>query len=453
MSESAERLPETIRAIQNLLERDAVQDLLEYVADLHPSDLADVVEHIENEDDRLRLLEILPAPLASDALAEMEEEEHPAELLAQMQPERIAELVEELADDDAADLIGDLEPEERERVLESVAEVEAEEIRELLEYPEESAGGIMTLDLVAVSSEASAGEAIEQLRERAAEREDFYTIFVVDPDEQMRGVVTLRRLVLASPSTPIRDLVEEPPAVVPVDMDQEEVGRTLSRYNIPSIGVVDPDGRLVGRVTFDDIIDVVESETTEDILRFASVSDEERIRGSTVDAVRSRLPWLAVNFVTLSAAALVVWLYRETIEQAVILAVAMPVIAGLGGNAGTQALAVTIRRIATTDETLAERWPVVGKELLVGVINGLVIALIVAVVGILLGDGDPTLGLVFLIAMWGNLIIASTGGAFFPILLESLGIDPAVASSIFVTTFTDLFGFLLLLALAQGFLL
>ena len=370
----------------------------------------------------------------------------------EIKPERLARIAEALPADEAADLIGELEPEEQKRVLESVAHPEAEEIRELLEYPEESAGGIMTLDLVAVSSADSAGEAIEQLRERAAEREDFYTIFVVDPDEHLRGVVTLRRLVLASPATPILDLVEEPPAVVPVDMDQEEVGRTLSRYNIPAIGVVDPDGRLVGRVTFDDIIDVVESETTEDILRFASVSDEERIRGSTVDAVRSRLPWLTINLVTLSAAALVVWLYRETIEQAVILAVAMPVIAGLGGNAGTQALAVTIRRIATTDETLAERWPVVGKELLVGVINGLVIALIVAVFGVLLGDGDPRLGLVFLIAMWGNLIIASTGGAFFPILLESLGIDPAVASSIFVTTFTDLFGFLLLLALAKGFL-
>jgi magnesium transporter len=453
MSETADRLPETIRAIQRLLEREAAQELLKFVEDLHPSDLADVLEHIEGEEARLRLLEILPAPLASDTLAEMEEEEHPAELLAQMEPERIAELVEELADDDAADLIGELEPEEQERVLDSVSDPEAEEIRELLEYPEDSAGGIMTLDLVAVSSEATAAEAIAELRERASEREDFYTIFVVDPDQHLRGIVTLRRLALAPPSLPILDLLEEPPAVVPVDMDQEEVGRILSRYNLPAIGVVDPQGRLVGRVTFDDVIDVVEAETTEDILRFASTSEEEKLRGSTTDAVRSRLPWLTINFVTLSAAAFIVWLYRETIEQAVILAVVMPVIAGLGGNAGTQALAVTIRRIATTDETLGERWPVVGKELLVGVINGLAIGIIAAAFGVLVGQGDPRLGLVIMIAMWGNLIIASTGGAFFPILLESLGIDPAVASSIFVTTFTDLFGFLLLLALARGLLI
>ncbi len=453
MSETADRLPETIRVIQDLLERDAAQDLLEFVEGLHPSDLADVLEHVEGEEARLRLLELLPAPLASDTLAEMEEEEHPADLLAQMEPERIAELVEELADDDAADLIGDLEPEEQQRVLDSLGVPEAEEIRELLEYPEDSAGGIMTLDLVSVSSEATAAEAMAQLRERASEREDFYTIFVVDRDQHLRGIVTLRKLALAPPALPILDLIEEPAAVVPVDMDQEEVGRILSRYNLPAIGVVDPHGRLVGRVTFDDVIDVVEAETTEDILRFASTSEEEKLRGSVRDAVRSRLPWLTINLVTLSAAGLVVWLYRETIEQAVILAVVMPVIAGLGGNAGTQALAVTIRRIATTDETLAERWPVVGKELLVGVINGLAVGIIVAGLGVLLAQGDPRLGIVIMIAMWGNLIIASTGGAFFPILFESLGIDPAVASSIFVTTFTDLFGFLLLLALARGVLL
>ena len=168
MSETADRLPETIRVIQRLLERDAAQELLQFVQDLHPSDLADVLEHIEGEEERLRLLQILPASLASDTLAEMVEEEHPAELLAQMEPGRIAELVEELADDVAADLIGELEPETQERVLDSVSDPEAGEIRELLEYPEESAGGIMTLELVSVSSEATAAEAIEQLRKRLA---------------------------------------------------------------------------------------------------------------------------------------------------------------------------------------------------------------------------------------------------------------------------------------------
>ena len=451
MSESTDRLQDHLAEVQRLLRSGEVEGLTGWVEGLHGSDLADVVEHLEDEGDRLRLLELLPAGVASEALAEMEEEERPAELLAAMEPDRIAELVVELADDDAADLIGELEPAEQERVLDVVDD--PEEIRELLEHDEESAGGIMTRELVSVRLDATAGEAIEQLRDLGDERKDFYTIFVVDAEERLRGVIPLQALVVAAPTRLLTDMTEDPVAVVPVDMDQEEVGRLLSRYNLASIGVVDAGGRLVGQITFDDVIDVVEAETTEDILRFASVSDEEQLRGTTWGAIRSRLPWLTVNFVTISMAAAVVWFYRETIEQAAVLAVIMPVIAGLGGNAGTQALAVTIRRIAISDETMSERWSVVRKELIVGVINGFVLGLIVAAASIVLPGSPPILGLVVMIAMWGNLIVASTLGAFCPIVLEHLGVDPAVASSVFVTTFTDLFGFLLLLGLATQLLL
>jgi magnesium transporter len=451
MSESTDRLQKNLEELQRLLGPGDMDVLLGWVEDLHPSDLADVVEHLDNEPARLRLLELLPAELASEVLAEMEEDEDAAELLAQMEPERIAEVVEELSDDDAADLIGELEPDEQERVLDAVEDTEEAQIRELLEYPEESAGGIMTRELVSVRYDGTAGEAIGQLRD-AAERVDFYTIFVVDPDQRLRGVVSLKTLALSPPTRPLADMIEESPPVVPVDMDQEEVGRTLSRYNLASIGVVDGEGRLVGRITFDDVIDIVEAETTEDILRFAAVSEEEQLRGSIQGAIRSRLPWLSVNFVTLSMAAIVVWLYRETIEQAAVLAAIMPVIAGLGGNAGTQALAVTIRRIALADETTAERWSAVWKELVVGVVNGLAIGLMVAAVALLLPEGSPVLGAVVMVSMWLNLAVASTLGAFFPIVLERLGADPAVASSVFVTTFTDLFGFLLLLGLASAYL-
>ncbi|WP_419164331.1 magnesium transporter [Candidatus Palauibacter sp.] len=441
-----------IEEVRSRLESGEGDALIAFVEPLHPSDLADVLEHLE-EDERIALLQLIPASLASDALAEMEEEERPGELLASMEPERIAELVEELADDDAADLIGELDPEERDRVLESVPDEEEQEIRELLEYPEESAGGIMTRDLCAVHSEATAAEAIEELRAQAEESEDLYTVFVVDRRRRLHGVVNLRDLVLAAPRTPLADLLEEPAVVVSVDVDQEEVGRLLSRYNLTAIGVVDADGRLVGQITFDDVIDVVEAEVTEDILRFAAVSDEEQLRGTTAGAIRSRLPWLAVNAVTLSFAALVVWLYEDTIAQLAILAAVMPVIAGLGGNAGTQALAVTIRRIALADELPGERWSAVSKELIVGLVNGLAIGLLVAAASFLLPNTEPLFGLVVMIAMWGNLAVASALGAFFPIVLERLGADPAVASSIFVTTFTDLFGFVLLLGLATKFLI
>lgn len=430
-------------------DRDA---LIAFAAPLHASDMADVVEHLD-EAERIALLQVIPAPLASDALAEMEEEEHPGELLASLAPERIAELVEELADDDAADLIGELEPAERDRLFESVPDEEEQEIRELLEYPEESAGGIMTRDLCAVPVDATAAEAIEELRAQAEESEDLYTVFVVDRERRLRGFVNLRDLVLAAAHTPIADLLEEPPAIVSVDRDQEEVGKLLSRYNLTAIGVVDADGRLVGQITFDDVIDVVEAEVTEDILRFASVSDEEQLRGTTLGAIRSRLPWLAANTLTLSVAAFVVWRYEQTIEQLAILAAVMPVIAGLGGNAGTQALAVTIRRIALADELPGERWSAVVKELVVGIVNGLAIGLLVAAASFLLPNTEAAFGLVVMVAMWANLAVASALGAFFPIVLERVGADPAVASSIFVTTFTDLIGFVLLLGLATRFLL
>lgn len=441
-----------IEEIRGRLRAGDRDELIAFVAPLHPSDVADVVEHLD-EDERIALLQVIPAPLASDALAEMEEEERPGELLASMEPQRIAELVEELADDDAADLIGELDPAERDRLFESVPDEEEQEIRELLEYPEESAGGIMTRDLCAVPAHATAAEAIEELRAQAEESEDLYTVFVTDRTRRLLGFVNLADLVLAAPDTPIADLLEEPPAVVAVDRDQEEVGRLLSRYNLAAIGVVDGEGRLVGQITFDDVIDVVEAEVTEDILRFASVSDEEQLRGTTLGAIRSRLPWLAANALTLSLAAIVVWRYEQTIEQLAILAAVMPVVAGLGGNAGTQALAVTIRRIALADELPGERWSAVVKELVVGLVNGLAIGLLVALASFLLPNTQAMFGLVVMTAMWANLAVGSALGAFFPIVLERLGADPAVASSIFVTTFTDLFGFVLLLGLATRFLL
>ena len=442
-------MSEPSEPLDRIVEREDREGLREFASELHPSDVADLLEHLD-EDARLHLLSNLPAEVASEALAEMEEVENPGELLALLDPERIAELVAELANDDAADLIGELEPEEQARVLAGVED--AAEIQELLHYPEDTAGGLMTQELVAVSSRLTASQALDDIRAQAQEAGEFFSIYVVDPDRELRGVVSLQDLVLSDPTRPILEITEEPPAVVDVDMDQEDVGRILSRYNLVSIGVVDPLGRLVGRITFDDVIDVIEAETTEDILRFASVSEEEEVKGTTGDAVRSRLPWLLVNLLTAGLAASVVYYFQGTIERMVVLAAVMPVVAGMGGNAGTQALAVTVRRIALSDETLSERWQVVGKELLVGLINGLVVGVVVALLAMALGE-SAAFGLVVMAAMWGNLIVASSMGAFIPISLESLGVDPAVASSIFVTTLTDLCGFFLLLGLASSVLL
>ncbi|MGW8283883.1 MAG: magnesium transporter [Gemmatimonadota bacterium] len=441
-----------VARVRELLERRDGATLTAYLADLHGSDVADLIEEFE-PDQRVALVEYMTAELAAEALAEMEGVEKPGEILIRLEPDRIGEIVEEMADDDAADIIGGLEPDDQARVLSSVPAPDATEIQVLLSYPEESAGGIMTHDVLAVRSDLTAMQAIRELRRMRQEDTDFYTIFVTGPDGVLHGVVSLKDLVLSDPDLPISEITEEPAAVAQVLMDQEDVGRLLSRYNLPSIGVVDANSRLVGRVTFDDVIDVIESETTEDILRFAAVSDEEEVRGSTLDAIRSRLPWLLLNLGTASIGASVVWRFQGTIEALVLLAVMMPIVAGLGGNAGTQALAVTIRRIAVSDESLSKRWSVLRKEALVGLLNGLVIGLVAAVFGHYIFGSGLRFGAVVLMAMWGNMIVASFSGAFIPIFLESVGVDPAVASSVFVTALTDLSGFMLLLGLATALLL
>ncbi|MGH7482391.1 MAG: magnesium transporter [Longimicrobiales bacterium] len=443
---------ERLEHVRALLERGDVDAAVAYLAEVHASDVADIVEEL-GEDGRLAVLGLLPAELASETLAEMESEERPEEILASFHPQRIGELVAELADDDAVDLIGELEPEQQARVLAALPGIEAGVLRRLLQYPEDSAGGIMTTELVAVSVELTAAAAIDEVRRQANEiGDDFYTIFVVDARRRLRGTVAIQDLVLSAPETRLDAILEPPVATVPVDMDQEDVGRIIARYNLPSIAVVGPDDLLVGRITWDDVMDVIEAEQTEDILRLAGVTADEEVRGGWAAAVRSRLPWLGLNVCTAAISAFVVYMFRDTIDAMLALAAIMPIVAGLGGNAGTQTLAVTVRRLALEDESAGRRWGVAGKEMLVGLFNGAVLGALVGTVSYI-WQGSFDLGLVVLLAMWGNLVIASFAGAFVPILLESVGADPAVASSVFVTALTDLTGFFLLLGLASALIL
>jgi len=440
-----------VERVRQLIQEGEDERLRVYLEGFHPSDLADLIESLD-EDERAPVLGVLPDEVAAESLAEMEEAEHPEELLL-ADPERIAELVQELSDDDAADIIGELPLEKQREVLAQLPVTEAGELRELLAYDEESAGGIMTTEFVAVPENAKVGEATDEIRRQVAEEgADFYTVFVVDELGRLRGTVSFQNLIVSNPATPIREITEPPVAVVSATMDQEEVARVLSRYNLVSVPVLDPLDRLIGRVTFDDVMDIVEAETTEDILRLVGSSAEEHLRGGVIEAIQNRLPWLTVALFTTSIAAAIIYFYRGTVEQIVILAAIMPVIAALGGNAGTQALAVTVRRLALSPER-SGAWKVVGKEATVGLVNGLVIGLLAAVVGYLLPEGDVLLGVVVMLAMWGNLIIAGFSGAFIPVLLEKLGIDPAVASSVFFTALTDIFGFFFLLGLASWILL
>lgn len=438
--------------LRELLDDGDLTAAADALLDLHPSDVADLVVGVATDERRRSILEALPLDLASEALAEMEEVER-ADLLASLDAERGAALLHQLADDDAADLVGELDPEDRERILSALSAQEAGDIRELLRYGEETAGGLMTTGLVSVSGDATADEAIGEVRRRGREVEDFYTVFVVDRLGRLLGTVPLDDLILADPSAPVEALVEPSVATVLPTTDQEEVGRVMSRYNLVSIPVVNEAGSLLGRITFDDVIDVIEAETTEDILKLAGVSDEEELRAGWLDSVRSRLPWLVLNLFTATAAAMVILVYESTVQQVTFLAFLMPVIAALGGNSGTQALAVTIRRIAVTDRLTAGQFEVVLKEVGVGLLNGLVLGALFATFGYFYESGDARIGVVVLLAMWANIIVAGFAGALVPTVLHRLGVDPAVASSVFVHTLTDLVGFVMVLSLATALLL
>ena len=352
-----------------LIREGDVSELEATLEELHPSDIADVVESLGDEL-RLALVRALPTDLASETLAEMAEGEVRAELLTALAPAEGAELLHELSDDDATDLLSELAPEAQDRLLAELPKEEAGDIRDLLQYDEDTAGGIMTTALVSVLGHITAGEAIDAVRVQGREVEDFYTVFVVDDDTKLLGTVPLDDLILSDTGHRIRDLVEPTVASVVPEADQEQVGHMIARYNLASIPVVSENGVLLGRITFDDVIDVIEAETTEDLLLFSGVSEAEELRGSPVEAVRARLPWLLLNTMTASLAAGVVWWFRSEIAAATLLAVVMPVVAGLGGNAGQQALAVTVRRLATSAGPLEARGRVVGKEILVASFNG-----------------------------------------------------------------------------------
>lgn len=445
MTEPTELLAE----LRDLAERGDLVAFCQRASELHPSDLSDILVDLP-ADQRLTLVRSLPNDLVSEALAEMEPEEHPEDVLAALHPRDAAEIVGELEDDDAADLIGELPEETATSILAAVAE--RAEIERLLEYDEESAGGIMTTAFVSVHETVNADAAIDDIRRQAEEVEDFYQVYVVSTDGKPTGVLPLQKLVRSPADEIVRNIMEPIQAAVTPDEDQEEVARLMSRYNMASIPVVDASGVMIGRITFDDVIDVVEAEQTEDLLKFSGGSGDEELGAKWTQAVTKRLPWLMLNSVTASLSAGVVMIFGGAIERSIALAALLPVVAGLGGNAGTQALAVTVRRVSLGQIPSQRVGRVIAKELSVGIVNGLTMGVAVGLIAGLVFD-RWLLGLIVLLALWGNLIVAGGAGAAIPLLLERMGIDPAVASSVFVSALTDVCGYLLLLGLAANLIL
>jgi len=324
------------------------------------------------------------------------------------------------------------------------------EVENLLEYAEQTAGRIMNPNVFALAEDMTVGEAITALQSSRDVEMVFY-LYIVDARRHLVGVTSLRRLLLVSPETPLKRIMTPEPISARVDMDQEEVARLVASYNLLAIPVVEESNKLVGLITVDDVIDVIKDEATEDLYRLAGVSSDERVFTPAGESLRKRMPWLIVNLATAFMAAAVVGIFQNTISAWVALAVFMPIVAGMGGNAATQTLTVIVRGIALGELTWGNSRKALNKELLVGVGNGLVVGTIAALVAWVM-NGDPRLGIILALAMVVNLFVAGLAGTLIPLGLKAIKVDPALASAVFITTFTDVAGFASFLGLATLFL-
>ena len=414
------------------------------VASLHQSELGDLLEALLPEQ-RLALVGLLGRDFDFSALTEVDEAIR-LEIVDQLPNDRIAEAVQELDSDDAVYILEDLDQEDQDEILAQLPFTERIRLRRSLDYPEETAGRRMQTEFVAVPPFWTVGQTIDYMREEKDLPERFAQIFVIDPTFKLLGAVDLDRILRTKRTVKIEDIMRETRHAIPATMDQEEAAREFEQYDLLSAAVVDENERLVGVLTIDDVVDVIQQEAEEDLMRMGGVGDEE-LSDTVFATSRSRVPWLAVNLITAFVAASVISLFDGTIEHVVALAILMPIVAGMGGNAGSQTMTVTVRGLATKDIDIYNAGRVIRREMAVGSINGIVFAtLIGAVAGLWFQSVE--IGGIIAAAMVVNMFVAALAGIMIPLVLNRFGADPAVASAVFVTSITDVVGFFAFLGLA-----
>ena len=435
--------------VKQAVEARDVATLQRALAPLHPADIADLLEQLDPET-RQALVALQGEDFDGEILAELDEGLR-EEVVEALPHQALVEAVRDLETDDVVDLIEDLDSDQQEAVLESLEAPDRVAVEHQLTYPEESAGRLMQRELVAVPEHWNVGQAIEYLRAQENLPEQFYHVILVDPHMHPTGYVTLGRLMSSAREVALKDITEDSFRTIPVMQDEAEVAYAFNQYHLISAPVVDEAGRLVGVITIDDAVDIMEEEHEEDIMRLGGVGEgslSDRVWTTTL----SRMPWLGVNLATAILASVVIAQFDAVIAQYVALAVLMPIIASMGGNAGTQSLTVAVRSLATKDLTNANVWRVIRREVLVGLVNGAIFAVVMGVIGVL-WFGTAMLGVVIGAAMVINLFVAGLAGVGIPVLLEKVGVDPALASGTFVTTVTDVVGFFTFLGLATLVLL
>ena len=424
-------------------------DLTEVLEPLHPADIADIIEQL-NTTDRARFIRLYDTEFYGDILSEIDEHIR-EEVIAELKPDVLAEAVRDLESDDVVDIVEDLEEEQKETILNALDEGDRVAVQSLLSYPEQSAGRLMQREVVMAPEHWSVGMAIDFLRNDANLPEQFYHIVLVDPRLHPVGNVSLGKLMSSKRSVLLKEIIEDVFQVIPADQDEADVAYAFNQYHLISAPVVDMENRVVGVITIDDAMVVLDEELEEDIMLLAGVGDSS-VSDTIIETVRGRLPWLAVNLATAILASIVIAQFEATIAQFVALAILMPIIASMGGNAATQSLTVAVRAIATKDISSTNIGRVIRREVGVGILTGLIFAVSMGLIGVF-WFGTAMLGVVIAISMLINLVVANLAGTTIPVILEKLGIDPALASGAFVTTVTDVVGFFAFLSIAGILLL
>ena len=424
-------------------------DLTEALEPLHPADIADIIEQL-NTTDRARFIRLYDTEFYGDILSEIDEHIR-EEVIAELKPDVLAEAVRDLESDDVVDIVEDLEEEQKETILEALDEGDRVAVQSLLSYPEQSAGRLMQREVVMAPEHWSVGMAIDFLRNDANLPEQFYHIVLVDPRLHPVGNVSLGKLMSSKRSVLLKEIIEDVFQVIPADQNEADVAYAFNQYHLISAPVVDMENRVVGVITIDDAMVVLDEELEEDIMLLAGIGDSS-VSDTIIESVRGRLPWLAGNLVTAILASIVIAQFEATIAQFVALAILMPIIASMGGNAATQSLTVAVRAIATKDISSTNIGRVIRREIGVGILTGLIFAVSMGLIGVF-WFGTAMLGVVIAISMLINLVVANLAGTTIPVILEKLGIDPALASGAFVTTVTDVVGFFAFLSIAGILLL
>ena len=444
--EEKEYIKQFIKHVENREEK----LLREELNKLQPADIGELLEELENEDQQW-LVSLLDSETAALVLNEIDSELG-GMILASLNQERALEILEEMPPDDAADLLGELSSKEQDRYLDLLETEDQQDVRELMRYPEDTAGGLMTFEYVAIREDITAEKAIEVLRETAPDAETVYYVYVINIENQLVGVISLRELIIANPKVQIHEIMRRNTVSVPVDMDQEEVARIVSKYDFLAVPVVDHDGALLGIITFDDVIDVIHEEAEEDIYRLAGApgeeaEEEDRFFWRIKSSLRARLPWLLVTMLGGLFSGKILSHFSAEISAVIALTFFIPLLTGMGGNVGTQSSTVTVRGIATgqiKDEGIGR---VIMREALTGLAIGSVLGIIVGGVASW-WQGKPMIGLIVGLAMLGNMFTAATMGTLVPLIFRRIGIDPAVASAPFISTAIDITGLLIYSTLA-----